>query len=489
MPTSTAKLPPRMPRRSTAAGLRYLVDPPAAARARIPYGPAAQAFVPGFGIGISVIDPALVKQVFTAPADVIHGAEQAPLEATLGSFSSFALDEDEHLRQRRLLLPPFHGARMAGYEAIFEEETLRELSTWPIEQDLRTLEPMMRITLNAILRTVFGAEDQEFDEFRAFLPGMVKLGSYLTALPVAQRDLGRRSPWGRFLAYRRRFDEAIGRLIGDGRSDPRLAERTDVLAMLLQARYDDGTPMSDAQLKDQLLSILVAGHETTAAQLSWTIERLRRHPAILARLKAEAHAGDSALREATIREIQRVRPVITGTLRWVHQPFDLGEWHLPPGMFIYVDGVAMHNDPALYPNPERFDPDRFLDRKPDTYAWIPFGGGRRRCVGAAFAHMEMDVVLRTLLLNVDLVPTTERDERWLFRGVAFAPSRGGVARVRTRPSVTISVAHRSAVGVPPASSQTVSGSALVPTGDAPASTGPEPVTAPPSHPATKEVVA
>lgn len=431
MSTSTI-LPPRMPRRTIASGLRYLVDPPASARARIPYGPAAQAFVPGFGVGISVIDPALVKQVFTAPADVIHGAEQAPLEATLGKHSSFALEEDAHLRQRRLLLPPFHGARMAGYEAIFEEETRRELATWPIGEDLRTLEPMMRITLNAILRTVFGAEDQESDEFRAFLPGMVKLGSYLTALPVAQRDLGRRSPWGRFLEYRRRFDAAIERLIAAGRADPRLAERTDVLAMLLQARYDDGSPMSDAQLADQLLSILVAGHETTAAQLAWTIERLRRHPELLARLTAEAQAGGSALREATIREIQRVRPVITGTLRWVHQPFELGEWRLPVGMFIYVDGVAMHLDPRRYPDPERLDPDRFLDRTPETYAWIPFGGGRRRCVGAAFAHMEMDIVLRTLLLGVELVPTTERDERWLFRGVAFAPSRGGVARIRSR---------------------------------------------------------
>lgn len=444
MPMSTNALPPRLPRRKMATGWRYLVSPPAAATARLPYGPAVQAFIPGFGVGISVTDPALVKQVFTAPADVLHGADQAPLEATLGKHSSFALDEDPHLRQRRLLLPPFHGARMAGYGAIFEEETLRELATWPLERDVRTLEPMMRITLNAILRTVFGAEDQEFDEFRSFLPQMVKLGSYLTALPAAQRDLGPWSPWGRFLAYRRRFDAAIDRLIADGRADEHLADRSDVLAMLLQATYDDGAPVTDAELKDQLLSILVAGHETTAAQLSWTIERLRRHPAILTRLKAEAEAGGSALREATIRESQRVRPVITGTLRWVHRPFKLGDWELAPGTYIYVDAVAMHNDPALYPEPQRFDPDRFLGRKPDTYAWLPFGGGRRRCVGAAFAHMEMDVVLRTLLLNVELVPTTERDERWFFRGVAFAPSRGGVARIRSRAAVAV-VAPRNAM--------------------------------------------
>ncbi len=432
MPTTTDALPPRLPRRKMATGWQYLLDPTLSARARLPYGAAASVFIPGFGVGVSVTDPALVKAVFTAPADVLHGADQAPLEATLGANSSFALDEDPHLRQRRLLLPPFHGARMAGYGAIFEEETLQEIATWPLEHDLRTLEPMMRITLGAILRTVFGAEEQEFDEFRSFLPQMVKLGSYLTALPAAQRDLGRWSPWGRFLAYRRRFDAAIDRLIAGGRADPRLSDRTDVLAMLLQATYDDGSPVSDAELKDQLLSILVAGHETTAAQLAWTIERLRRHPEILTELRAEAEAGGSALREATIRESQRVRPVITGTLRWVHRPFQLGKWQLPVGTYIYVDAVAVHNDPALYPDPQRFDPRRFLDRTPDTYAWLPFGGGRRRCVGAAFAHMEMDVVLRTLLRNVEFVPTTERGERWLFRGVAFAPSRGGIARIRSR---------------------------------------------------------
>lgn len=438
MPATIDRRPPLLTERPLTSGLRYLLDPPSAARRRIGQGPVVRALIPGFGIGASVTDPALVKQIYTAPAHLVHGAEQAPLEATLGRHSSFALEEDAHLRQRRLLLPPFHGSRMAGYGAIFEEETLRELATWPLGRDLRTLEPMMRITLNAILRTVFGAEDQEFDELRSFLPGWVKLGSYMTSLPPAQRDLGPLSPWGRFLRYRRRFDAAIDRLLAEGRSDPHLADRTDVLAMLLQARYDDGSAMTDAQLKDQLLSILVAGHETTAAQLAWTIERLRRHPSLLRALTREAEEGGSALREATIREVQRARPVITGTLRWVvREPFELGDYVLQPRSIIYIDGVAMHNDPALYPHPERFDPGRFLGRTPDTYAWVPFGGGRRRCVGAAFAHLEMDVVLRTLLLNVELVPTTERDERWRFRGVAFAPSRGGLARLRTRAAVAV----------------------------------------------------
>jgi cytochrome P450 family 138 len=448
MSATSYRLPPRLKGTNPGNTARYVVRGPMnGLDRRLGQGGAVLAEIPGLGLGVSVTDPALVKQVYTAPADVVHGADRAPLEATLGQHSSFALDEGPHLRQRRLLLPPFHGDRLAGYAAIFEEETLREIATWPLERDFRTLEPMMRITLNAILRTVFGAEDQEFDELRAFLPGWVKLGSYLTSLPPAQRDLGPLSPWGRFVRYRRRFDASIERLVADGRADERLSDRTDVLALLLQATYDDGTAPGLPELKDQLLSILVAGHETTAASLAWAVERLRRHPELVARLRAEAEAGGSVLREATIREIQRTRPVITGTLRWVHKPFELGEWLLPPGMVIYLDGVALHNDPAIYPEPWRFNPDRFVGVKPDTYAWIPFGGGRRRCVGAAFAHLEMDVVLRTLLLNVDLVPTTEPSERWRFRGVAFAPAKGGRARVRSRASVAL-VAPRGRAAVP-----------------------------------------
>lgn len=463
--TTSYRLPPRV--KGTQAGntARYILRGPLkASKRRLGQGGAVSVEIPGFGVGVSVTDPALIKQVFTAPADVVHGADQAPLERTLGSLSPFALEEDRHLAQRRLMLPPFHGARLGGYAAIFEEEALREFATWPLERDFRTLEPMMRITLNAILRTVFGAEDQEFDELRSFIPGWVKLGSYMTSLPQAQHDLGPWSPWGRFLRYRKRFDAAIERLVADGRADERLEERTDVLAMLLQARYDDGEPISLPELKDQLLSILVAGHETTAAQLAWAVDRLRRHPELVARLKAEAEEGGSELREATIRELQRTRPVISGTLRWVHQPFELGEWLLPPKMMIYIDAVAVHHDPALYPDPYRFDPDRFLGKKPDTYAWVPFGGGRRRCVGAAFAHLEMDVVLRTLLLNVELVPTTEPGEKWRFRGVAFAPSRGGQARIRSRAAVAI-VAPRGRTAVPGV-------------GDAPATS--EPTTASPA---------
>lgn len=389
-------------------------------------------YLPGFGHSVVITHPTLVKQVFTADPKVLHVGDRGPLGKVLGKGSLFSLDDAEHLRERRLLLPPFHGERMKSYEGIFEEETVRELETWPQDEAFRTLEPFMRITLNAILRTVFGAEDEEFDGLRELLPGMVELGSKLVLVPALHKDLGPRSPWGRFVRQRAAFDAYVATLIAKAKADPDLEQRTDVLALLVQARYDDGDELSHAALADQLLTLLVAGHETTAGSLSWTVERLRRHPELLARLVAETDAGGRELREATIRETQRSRPVIGGTVRFVQEDFRLGQWTVPAGMAIVVSAALTHADDRYYPEAERFDPDRFVGVKPDTYTWTPFGGGIRRCIGAAFAHMEMDVVLRTVLQHVELVPTDEPGEQMRFRGVAFAPSAGGVAVVRRR---------------------------------------------------------
>jgi len=431
MSAATYRLPPKPLPGPLATGLYLSGALRRRPRMRRRFGDAFRVYLPTIGRSVVVTDPELVKRVFTAPADVLYGGEESPLSRTLGPHSSFALDEDEHLRQRRLLLPPFHGERMAGYAEIFAEEALREVATWPEGREFPTLQPMMRITLNAILRTVFGvAEGPEFASLRKWMPGWVKLGSALTAMPWAQRDLGRWSPWNRFLRRRRTYDALVESLIERGRADPNLAEREDVLALLLQARYEDGTAMTRAELSDQLLSLLVAGHETTAGSLAWTIERLRRNPRVLARLVEEVREGGGELREATIREVQRVRPVIAGTARKVKKPFELGEWLLPPGTYIVIDGTLMHYDPRLFEEPARFDPDRFLGRAPETYSWVPYGGGRRRCLGAAFAHLEMDVVLRTVLAEVELLPTQRRPEAWRFRGVAFAPARGGLAQIR-----------------------------------------------------------
>jgi cytochrome P450 family 138 len=396
------------------------------------YGDAFQVQVSGLGTFVVVADPDLLRQVFTADPKVLHAGDRSPLGAVLGRNSLLAIDEERHLSQRKLLLPPFHGERMQSYEAIIEEEALRELATWPQDQPFATLEPMMRITLNSILRAVFGAQGSELEQLRRLLPGLVALGSRLALLRFAHRDLGPWSPWGRFLRMRAQFDRHVEGLIATARRDPALEERSDVLSLLVRARHEDGTPMSREEIADQLLTLLAAGHETTAATLAWAVERLRRNPAVLRRLVAEVDAGGREYRDAVIREVQRSRPVITAAGRFAMVDFQLGRWLLPAGTRIVASAYLTQRDARIYPDPERFDPERFLASKPGTYTWVPFGGGIRRCIGAAFAHMEMDVVLRTVLQQLELATTSAPDERWRSRGVAFVPARGGRAVVRRR---------------------------------------------------------
>jgi cytochrome P450 family 138 len=396
------------------------------------YGDVFTVPLPVIGRSVIVADPELGRQVFRADAKVLHAGSQSPLRAVLGPHSLLAIDEDYHLSQRKLLLPPFHGERMKGYEAIFEEEATREFETWPADRPFATLPSFMRITLNAIIRAVFGAQQSDADELRRLLPAIVARGSQMAMVPFLHHDVGAWSPWGKFVRLRAEFDAVVDRLIAQARVDDGLEERSDVLALLVQATHEDGSSMHRDEIADELLTLLAAGHETTAATLAWAVERLRRHPPIVARLAAEIAEGGSELREATVKELQRVRPTITGVGRQTQEPYELGEWLLPTGTVIMLSARLIHYDARWYDEPERFDPDRFVGRKPDTYRWIPFGGGMRRCVGAAFAHMEMDVVLRTLLSRFELAASRERDEGWRFRGVAFAPGRGGVAVVRPR---------------------------------------------------------
>ncbi|MET9026470.1 cytochrome P450 [Nocardia sp. NPDC004168] len=399
------------------------------------YGSAFTIQMPRFGRSVVLADPAEIKALFTASADLVDNID-INLGQFLGPGSLFALSGNEHRKQRKLLTPPFHGRRLTVYESLIEEEAVHEMASWPSGREFATMDSMMRITLNVILRAVFGAEGADFEELRRLLPRLVLIGSGLAAIPVPQRALGRFGPWARFAAYRRRYDEIVGQLIDRAASD-RIEERDDVLAMMLQARYDDGSAMSHSEIADELLTLLTAGHETTATTLSWTIERLRRHPDILRRLVAEADAGGSQLREATLLEVQRVRPVIDATFRQVRaETLQLGRWTLPKGQKVVANIRLMHDNEELFPNARAFDPDRFVGVRPGTFSWIPFGGGSRRCIGAAFATMEMNVVLRTLLRDFTLEPTDARDERTHFRGVALVPAEKGRAVVhrRTPPS-------------------------------------------------------
>ncbi|WP_406230848.1 cytochrome P450 [Nocardia sp. NBC_01009] len=396
------------------------------------FGSAFTIHMPRFGRVVVVSDPTEVKALFTASTDVADNVA-VNLGQFLGPGSLFSLQGEEHRKQRKLLTPPFHGRRLAVYESLIEEEAVREMASWPSEHEFATMDSMMRITLNVILRAVFGAEGKEFDELRELLPKLVLVGSALAAVPIPQRMLGRFGPWARFAAYRNRYDEIVGRLIDRASADEQIQDRDDVLAMMLQARYDDGSSMSRSEIADELLTLLTAGHETTATTLAWTIERLRRHPDMLNRLVAEADSGGSELREATLLEVQRVRPVIDATARTVRaESMQLGRWTLPRGQTVVVSIRLMHDNEELFPNARAFDPDRFVGVRPGTFSWIPFGGGARRCIGAAFATMEMNIVLRTLLRDFTLEPTDAPDERTHFRGVALVPAGKGRAVVRRR---------------------------------------------------------
>jgi len=385
-----------------------------------------------FGQVVVISDPGQIRQLFKAGSDVADTTD-ANLGRVMGPNSMFALAGPKHRAHRKLLTPPFNGRRLGAYEAIVEREATTEFATWPADRRFPALPSMMRITLNVILRAVFGADGAEFDRLREMLPPAIQLGSKLSLIPVPQWDWGRWSPWGRFGIYRREYDAIVDRLIDKALADPDLESRDDVLALMLGSRYEDGSPMSRAEIADELITLLAAGHETTATTLAWAVERLQRHPALLARLVADLDAGSDALLNATILEVQRTRPVIDVTFRQVTAPdLTLGPWTIPQGLTIVASIGLLHADETVFPDARRFDPDRFLSRSPDPAEWIPYGGGIRRCIGAAFANMEMRVVLRTLLRDHTISPSDAAGEKQMSRGVAIAPAKGALVAVQSR---------------------------------------------------------
>ena len=430
--TDPVRMPPapRIPKLLQGAGILVARDKAIAAVAKR-FGPTFTLNLPMFGPTVVVGDPALIKELFTAKPDLI--ARAGVLGEMFGPGSTFSLEGAEHRERRKLLVPPFHGRRMAGYEAIVEDEVMREIASWPEGLEFETMPSMMRITLNAILRAVFGAEGAALDELRDALPSMVLQASRLAVLPpVVRRDFGPRSPGRKLADNRERYDAIIARLIADIRNDPAFEDRTDVLSLMLQARYEDGSPISDDHVADELLTLLAAGHETTATTLAWAVERLRRHPRLLARLRAEVDGGGSELVQATVWEVQRTRPVINATARMTKTRMRLGEWVIPERHVVMASINLAHSS---FPDATDFDPDRFIGNPPDNYAWIPYGGGIRRCIGAAFANMEMVVTLRTLLREFEFGTTYTPGERRHSRGVAIAPRRGGRAVVYRRRAV------------------------------------------------------
>ncbi|MCV7410137.1 cytochrome P450 [Mycobacterium florentinum] len=432
-PAATVSLPPAVRLPKLVQGLGFATSRRSMMR-RLSrrYGNVFALKLPMWGRVVMVSDPQLAKQIFTTSPDEL-GNIQPNLSRLFGYGSVFGLEGDDHRRRRRLLAPPFHGKSMKNYESIIEEETLRETADWPQGQSFPTLAPMMRITLNAILRAVFGADGAELDELRRLIPPWVTLGSRLAALPKPKRDYGRFSPWHRLDEWRRQYDNVIEKLIAAEQADPNFTDRADVLALLLRSTYEDGSTMSHKDIGDELLALLAAGHETTASTLAWAFERISRHPQLLAQLVGEADGTGGELRQATILEVQRARTVIDFAGRHVYpETYRLGEWVIPRGYSIIVGIAQIHDNPDVFADPARFDPQRFIESKPSALSWIPFGGGTRRCVGAAFANMEMDVVLRTVLRHFTIETTNAPDEPWHCRGVAFTPKGGGRVVVRRR---------------------------------------------------------
>jgi cytochrome P450 len=395
------------------------------------YGGTFTANLPVLGRMVVVSDAALAKEVFATSSDLLD--RPTNLGEVFGPGSTFLLNGESHLERRKLLHPVFHGKQVDAYEHIIEEEVLRETASWPEGREFKTHESLNRLALNAILRAMFGDEPSALGELRSVVPTIVTLGSFLHQLPsVVQRDFGPWSLGGRLARYRQRFDAAIDSLIAQTRSDPAFEARNDVLAVLLRVRDDNGEPIPDRHIANELLTLVGAGHETTANQLAWILEQLRRHPQVLQRVADEEDAGGSALRQATIYEAQRIRPTIIAAFRRTKTRVRLGDWVLPEGINVVVNFQLAHESAANFSDPGSFNPDRFLNTHPTPFRWMPFGGGVNRCPGASFAHMEMDVALRTLLREFRFESTDATGERRRYRGVAIMPSRGGRAVVHRR---------------------------------------------------------
>ncbi len=390
------------------------------------YGGIFEFRVPFFGQCIAVSDPALVRSVCTASPELLTNY-QPNLSKFFGPGSIFALEGGRHHDRRRLLAPAFHGRSLREHEAIVVEETLRESATWPEDEEFSVYESMKRITLNVILRTIFGAEGAELERLREIVPRYARFGSAMVKLmPVPTLRTRRYTPWNKLDRLRKSFDKAIYELIDRAQADPRIGERTDVLALLLRSGAADQAGMTRQDICDELVTLIGAGHETTTAALSWTFERLRRHPDVLSELVSEVDDGRGDFRRATILEVLRVRPVIDLPGRRVSAPhFDLGPWRIPHNHNVFVSLADLHENPEIFPCPERFDPQRFRDAKQPAPAWLAFGNGARRCVGAEFAVNEIDIVLRVVLRNFMIHSDCATDEKAVFRGVTYAPKRGG----------------------------------------------------------------
>ncbi len=422
--TQTALPPgPRLPRAlQTAIWFRRAQWMMAECRKR--FGETFRLSIAHEGTWVMLSNPEDVKAVFTGNPDVLHAGEaNRILLPILGEHSLLLLDGSEHMAERKLMLPPFHGARMQSYGALMADIASTEIARWPSGTPIRVRPRMQAVTLEIILRAVFGLADGErLSELRVELRSVLdrltnpRWVAFLIAL--GPERVPRFPPFAREMA---RIDRLIYAVIAARRAERGTDQRADILSMLLAAEHEDGSGMTDRQLRDELLTLLVAGHETTATALAWAVERLAHHPDKLERLAAETRAGQDRYLKAVVYETLRLRPVISLVNRTLRAPMRLGGYDLPAGVKVVPSIYLVHRRPDVYPEPERFLPERFLDSAPGTYTWIPFGGGVRRCLGGAFAQFEMEVVLRELAARAAFDPARRRPERVYRRAITETP--------------------------------------------------------------------
>jgi cytochrome P450 family 135 len=389
------------------------------------------------------------KQILAQPPSVAHAGEAyAILRQSTGPHAVIVLDEEEHLRLRKIVLSPLHGERLRQWESFAEQRTLEDVATWPIGEEFSLRPITERIAMAVILKIVFGMRDPaRSDELRGLLPVLFDIAplvapGYITKW--GRLDLGPLSPWGRYRRKRDRIDELIYTEIAERRrefetvqaQDASTESRSDLLSMLLDARGDDGRRMTDEELRDQMVTMLVAGHETTATSIAWALERLLRTPVVLELLLERLDEGDTTYLDAVIKETMRIRPVVAQIGRVFTEERVIDGWTVPAGSLVIVPMTVIHMDPLIYPQPKQFRPERFLDgNDPGNYSWLPFGGGVRRCPGASLALMEMRVILTAILRSVRMRADRPESEKPTVRGITIIPNRGGriVVTERLRP--------------------------------------------------------
>ena len=383
--------------------------------------------------------PDHVRSLFTAKPDLAPTMTgESPLRPILGPNSVLTSLGDRHMRQRKLLLPPFHGDAVRRYADMIGEVVDAEIDRWPIGKPFALAPRMQAITLDVIMSAIFGIEGRPQrgtpeEKLRSTVRRFLAWSANPAWAAVELYNIGRTEPRGPMRTVVNALDRAFYAVIHARRAVPEADRGDDVLSLLMAARDEDGEPMTDSDLRDELMALVLAGHETTANSLSWTFERLVRTPAAYDQLRLLVRSGEGdAYVEATIHEGMRVRPVIPIIVRRVKVPWQLGEWRVPAETAVVISILLVHHREDVYPDPFEFRPERFLGVKPGTYTWIPFGGGIRRCLGAALAMAEQRVVLEAIARRTDLAPAREGPEKDWQRNVTMIPRKGGRVVLESR---------------------------------------------------------